>query len=71
MVGNSETGKTNIVNKYYQDKFNDKYKATIGANFLSKDINIDGVTSTFQIWDIAGQERFQSLSTGSFYYLDF
>lgn len=36
-------------------------KATIGADFLTKEIVIDDRVVTMQIWDTAGQERFQSL----------
>ncbi|KAM0843610.1 hypothetical protein ACQ4PT_057629 [Festuca glaucescens] len=36
--------------RYVHKKFSQQYKATIGADFLTK-----------EIWDTAGQERFQSL----------
>jgi Ras-related protein Rab-7A len=49
------------MNRYVRDKFSQQYKATIGADFLTKDIEIDGRLVTMQIWDTAGQERFQSL----------
>lgn len=42
--------------------FGQRYKATIGADFLPKEIIIDDRLITMQIWDTAGQERFQSLS---------
>ena len=42
-------------------KFSASYKATIGADFLTKEIVIDERVVTMQIWDTAGQERFQSL----------
>ena len=42
-------------------KFSASYKATIGADFLTKEIVIDDRVVTMQIWDTAGQERFQSL----------
>ena len=66
MVGDAEIGKSSILSKYWKDKFNDKYKATIGAYFYNKDIVIDEETITLQIWDTAGQERFQSLGVGYF-----
>merc|ERR1712232_1237807 len=37
------------------------YKATIGADFLTKEVMVDDRLVTMQIWDTAGQERFQSL----------
>ncbi|CAK7337799.1 unnamed protein product [Dovyalis caffra] len=38
-----------------------QYKATIGADFVTKELQIDEKLVTLQIWDTAGQERFQSL----------
>ncbi|CEG68679.1 Putative Ras-like protein Rab7 [Rhizopus microsporus] len=50
------------MNQYVNNKFSSHYKATIGADFLTKEITIDDDTVvTMQIWDTAGQERFQSL----------
>jgi len=66
-------GKTSFMNRYHSDKFTGQYKATIGADFLSKKISVTpkpnpggGPLPTPQevvltIWDTAGQERFQSL----------
>lgn len=61
ILGDSGVGKTSLMNRYHSGKFSGQYKATIGADFLSKDVEIDGKTATLQIWDTAGQERFQSL----------
>ena len=35
-----------------------QYKPTIGADFLTKELNLDGKVVSLQIWDIAGQEKF-------------
>ena len=42
-------------------KFSTSYKATIGADFLTKEVTVDDRIVTLQLWDTAGQERFQSL----------
>lgn len=42
-------------------KFSTSYKATIGADFLTKEVTVDDRVVTLQLWDTAGQERFQSL----------
>ncbi|KAI9821009.1 MAG: hypothetical protein M1826_000788 [Phylliscum demangeonii] len=42
-------------------KFSASYKATIGADFLTKEVLVDDRLVTMQLWDTAGQERFQSL----------
>lgn len=49
------------MNQYVQRKFSREYKATIGADFLTKELQLDDRLVTLQIWDTAGQERFQSL----------
>ncbi|KAK9746210.1 Ras family [Popillia japonica] len=49
------------MNQYVNKKFSNQYKATIGADFLTKEVQVDDRTVTMQIWDTAGQERFQSL----------
>ncbi|GAX76802.1 hypothetical protein CEUSTIGMA_g4248.t1 [Chlamydomonas eustigma] len=61
ILGDSGVGKTSLMNQYVQKKFSKEYKATIGADFLTKEIEVDDKTVTMQIWDTAGQERFQSL----------
>jgi len=49
------------MNQYVNKKFTSQYKATIGADFLTKEVMVDDRLVTMQIWDTAGQERFQSL----------
>jgi len=61
ILGDSGVGKTSLMNQYVNKKFNNQYKATIGADFLTKEVMIDDRLVTMQIWDTAGQERFQSL----------
>ena len=43
-----------------------QYKSTIGADFLTKEVSIDGTIIQLQIWDTAGAERFNSMGP-SFY----
>ncbi|OWZ17234.1 Rab7 family GTPase [Phytophthora megakarya] len=61
ILGDSGVGKTSLMNQYVNQKFSNQYKATIGADFLTKEIMLDDKLVTMQIWDTAGQERFQSL----------
>ncbi|CAI5725418.1 unnamed protein product [Peronospora effusa] len=61
ILGDSGVGKTSLMNQYVNEKFSSQYKATIGADFLTKEIMLDDKLVTMQIWDTAGQERFQSL----------
>lgn len=54
-------GKTSLMNQYVNKRFSAAYKATIGADFLTREVVVDGRVVTMQLWDTAGQERFQSL----------
>lgn len=61
ILGDSGVGKTSLMNQYVNRRFSNQYKATIGADFLTKEVSVDDRLVTMQIWDTAGQERFQSL----------
>ncbi|KAI8996186.1 small GTPase superfamily [Gaertneriomyces semiglobifer] len=61
ILGDSGVGKTSLMNQYVSKKFSTQYKATIGADFMTKEVMVDDRVITMQIWDTAGQERFQSL----------
>ncbi|XP_027365806.1 ras-related protein Rab7 isoform X3 [Abrus precatorius] len=61
VLGDSGVGKTSLMNQYVYRKFSQQYKATIGADFVTKEIQVDDKLVTLQIWDTAGQERFHSL----------
>ena len=54
-------GKTTLLQQYLNGKTTGQSKPTIGADFSKKEILIDNTVVTLQIWDTAGQEKFQSL----------
>ncbi|CAH8570378.1 unnamed protein product [Schistosoma intercalatum] len=68
IIGASGSGKTCILRRYTEGKFIPNMPHTIGAEFGSKIINIDGTNVKIQIWDTAGQERFRSVARS--YYHD-
>ncbi|KAH0628807.1 hypothetical protein JD844_010360 [Phrynosoma platyrhinos] len=49
LTGNSGVGKSALMNQYVNNRFSSRYRATIGADFLSKQVHIDGRTLTVQI----------------------
>ncbi|KAH6890923.1 GTP-binding protein ypt7 [Coprinopsis sp. MPI-PUGE-AT-0042] len=61
ILGDSGVGKTSLMNQYVNKRFSTQYKATIGADFLTKEVETEDRPVTMQLWDTAGQERFQSL----------
>jgi Ras-related protein Rab-7A len=66
ILGDSGVGKTSLMNQYVNCKFSHNYKATVGTDFLTKEVVLGDTVVTLQIWDTAGQEKFQSL--GSAFY---
>ncbi|KAF7730836.1 Ras- protein Rab-7A [Apophysomyces ossiformis] len=62
LIGDGGVGKTSLRNQFIHKRFTNTYKATIGADFVTKQVLLDdGKKVMMQIWDTAGQERFQSL----------
>jgi len=61
LLGQSNVGKTSIFQRYVRETYEEGYKATIGADFFSKEIMLDDREVIFQMWDTAGQERYRSL----------
>lgn len=68
LLGEGCVGKTSLVLRYVENKFNDKHLSTLQASFLNKKLNIAGKRVDLAIWDTAGQERFHAL--GPIYYRD-
>ncbi|CAD6887796.1 unnamed protein product [Tilletia laevis] len=71
LIGDGGVGKTTLRSRFLTGHFAPAYRATIGADFLTKtlSLNPDDPASprvTVSIWDTAGQERFASLGA-SFY----
>lgn len=66
ILGAAGVGKTSIILRYCDNIFRDNYAATIGLDFKIRTIKVDDKVVKIQIWDTAGQEKYQSLS--SMYY---
>ena len=60
-LGDQYVGKSSILNRFYQDKFEEDYQATIGLDFHSKNVTINGNNIRILLYDTAGQEKFKSL----------
>lgn len=65
VLGEGAVGKTAIVTRFSHGFFRTDYKTTIGSQFAVKNVDIlrdpTNVTVKLQIWDVAGQSRFQIL----------
>ena len=62
MLGESSVGKSNLLVRYISDKFNPNGKPTIGLDFLSKEVSVEGKEAKVQFWDTAGQEKYRSMA---------
>jgi Ras-related protein Rab-7A len=49
ILGDSGVGKTSLMNQYVNQRYTEQYKATIGADFLTKDVMIDDKLVTLQV----------------------
>jgi Ras-related protein Rab-7A len=49
ILGDSGVGKTSLMNQYVNKKFSNQYKATIGADFLTKEVMVDDRLVTMQV----------------------
>ena len=51
-LGDSGVGKTSLMGRYVIQKFSNVYKATIGADFLIKEVQVDDRLVTMQVNEI-------------------
>lgn len=63
LIGNEGTGKTSLVNKFVQQKFDEDYKPTLGVSILSSKIDLESPKCVVNLilWDIAGQAKYQQI----------
>ena len=61
LIGDSGVGKSNLLSRFTRNEFSLESKSTIGVEFATRSLNVDGKVIKAQIWDTAGQERFASL----------
>ncbi|EGR29428.1 ras oncogene family protein, putative [Ichthyophthirius multifiliis] len=62
LIGDSGVGKTCLMTRYADDRFNIDMKSTIGVEYSKKIVKVDNSTINLQIWDTAGQERFRAMA---------
>lgn len=62
LLGDSGVGKSSIIKRYLEDKFDQNIAVTFGSNFLEKVLTIKGKKVKIELWDTAGQEEFRSVT---------
>lgn len=66
LIGDSNVGKTCVVQRFKSGMYSEKQHNTIGVDFTVRSLNIEGKRVKIQVWDTAGQERFRTI-TQSYY----
>jgi small GTP-binding protein len=62
IVGDPGVGKSSLLLKFAEDKFDDNYLTTLGIDFRAKHILINDHNCKLQLWDTAGHEKFRVLT---------
>jgi Ras-related protein Rab-6A len=60
-IGNPTAGKTSLLNRICNDKFQSDYDSTIGVDFFTKTVFYNETIFKLQLWDSAGQEKYRAL----------
>jgi small GTP-binding protein len=61
MLGGFAVGKTSLVARYVTSLFSEKYLTTVGVKIDKKQVAVDGQDVTLMLWDVYGQDEFQSV----------
>ena len=63
LIGDSGVGKSSVILKFVDDKFDKNFPDTIGVDFKINTITVNDKKIRLQLWDTAGQERFRTITT--------
>ena len=61
LFGNESVGKTSLVERFVNDKFEINYVSTLGYNVYEKQLAYKNALISLMIYDIGGQEQFREL----------
>ncbi|KAD3337981.1 hypothetical protein R6Q59_027310 [Mikania micrantha] len=63
LLGDSGVGKSNLLARFARNEFYSNSKSTIGVEFQTQKMEVNGKEIKAQIWDTAGQERFRAVTS--------
>ncbi|OHT10681.1 Ras-related protein Rab-30 [Tritrichomonas foetus] len=61
LLGNASVGKTSLMNRWFNDTFENDTRSTIGASNIIKTVEVEGKEIKVALWDTAGQEQYRSI----------
>jgi len=62
IVGDTSVGKSCLLLQFTDKRFRNDHEVTIGVEFGTRHVAVDGKQIKLQIWDTAGQESFRSIT---------
>ena len=62
LLGESAVGKTSIIKRYYEDRFDENEASSYVMSYVDKIIEIDKKQYKLNIWDTIGQENYRAIS---------
>ncbi|KAK4377130.1 hypothetical protein RND71_003426 [Anisodus tanguticus] len=63
LIGDSGVGKSNLLSRFTRNEFCLESKSTIGVEFATRTLQVEGRIIKSQIWDTAGQERYRAITS--------
>jgi small GTP-binding protein len=63
MLGATGVGKTSLVSRFVSSMFSEKYLTTVGVKVDKKNVTLGQDTFTLLLWDVYGEDAFQSVRT--------
>ncbi|XP_073003101.1 ras-related protein RABA2a [Typha latifolia] len=63
LIGDSGVGKSNLLSRFTRNEFCLESKSTIGVEFATRTLQVEGKIIKAQIWDTAGQERYRAITS--------
>ncbi|MFX0139601.1 MAG: Rab family GTPase [Candidatus Hodarchaeota archaeon] len=61
VIGNPAVGKTSLIKRFSEHKFETEYKPTLGANILIKEVELENILIKLLLYDIAGQMKWSEV----------
>ena len=62
VIGDIDVGKSTLTRNFVDNRKSVQGELTVGADFRKKDVRVGNTNVTLQIWDTAGQEKYNSIN---------
>lgn len=66
VAGKESVGKTSLIRRYVDEKFNESYIPTLLTDFSTKDVNYKGKKVRLLLYELAGHEKYRGMQSRHF-----